>query len=208
MSWAPIETGRSSGWRFDLSQVSKGKDIMSKPDGRRKILTIVSILIVISIGAIIAGVIISQKGEKSNVEHEDWTFSSSNPSDRPVKLGIPSSEGKSTNDTEMFLDGTLPNDTEILLASEVSSTRTINADEAAKSGATSSSIEIAVSSSCSNPQIRKEWRDLSKKEQLNFLNAFNQMFKKPSRKGYENLHMDFVKTHIDYKKEIHNTVSF
>jgi hypothetical protein len=74
-------------------------------------------------------------------------------------------------------------------------------------GSSTTSSGSPKSSSCGNVKVRKEWRDLSDKEQADFLNAVNEMYKKPSTKGNENLQMDFVKIHIDNRKAIHHTVS-
>ncbi|KAG4425556.1 hypothetical protein IFR04_001253 [Cadophora malorum] len=68
---------------------------------------------------------------------------------------------------------------------------------------------IARRSNCTNPTIRKEWRTLSREEQINYVEAVNCLTTNPSRIGLSSpLYDDFPYVHNQLNNEIHSVASF
>ncbi|KAK0118659.1 hypothetical protein ONS95_007540 [Cadophora gregata] len=64
-------------------------------------------------------------------------------------------------------------------------------------------------SNCTNPTVRKEWRTLSRDEQISYVNAVNCLTTKPSRIGLSSpLYDDFPYVHNQLNNDIHSVASF
>jgi tyrosinase len=165
-------------------------------------------------GGIVGGVVYWRESEKHKAQNEAASASVATSSEEPsvaVSLEGPSNETNSTtpmeglsspNSTTSFEESSNPKS-----AKKSSDPKSAKGSSDPKS-AKGSSNSAPKSSSCVNVKVRKEWRDMSDQEQSDFLNAVNEMFKRPSTKGNDNLQMDFVKTHIDQRGAIHHKVSF
>lgn len=171
---------------------------MDKSSKSKRGIRILSVLLFLIIGGIVAGVIIWRERTKSHPEQKDQSLESN------IHIGPSISKDRHTFSS---VDATLTTLSKTSEAMTVSSTSSITEPSRPTTTASSSGAQATSSSNCQTIRKRKEWRDLSDQEQSEFLTAANEMFKKPSRKGNENLHMDFVQTHIKHKHEIHNTVS-
>ena len=61
---------------------------------------------------------------------------------------------------------------------------------------------------CTNPRLRKEWRELSTSEQSRFMNAVQALKRSPSQMGTSNRYEDFVAIHTQFKDVAHGTSQF
>ncbi|KAL4886261.1 hypothetical protein BJY04DRAFT_213793 [Aspergillus karnatakaensis] len=74
---------------------------------------------------------------------------------------------------------------------------------------TIAALSGTAAAACTNPAIRKEWRELSTEERTSYTNAVNCLTIKPSQIGLETTRYDdFAYAHSMLNNEIHNVASF
>ncbi|KAI8924371.1 hypothetical protein BC831DRAFT_513408 [Entophlyctis helioformis] len=61
---------------------------------------------------------------------------------------------------------------------------------------------------CTNPAVRREWRELSPSEQRAFTDAVNELKRRPSNAGHANRYEDFVALHMDFADVAHVVPQF
>lgn len=86
-------------------------------------------------------------------------------------------------------------------------TSAISADSSSTS-ASASPTSTPTGGACSNPRVRKSWKESTDAERSAFLNAVLALKKAPSINGHSSRYEDFVIVHDNAKTIAHSTVSF